>query len=243
MSEFKVPPAKNICIERILAGTIEKDETGFFLSLGDEKIEKVCVYGVVVSIEKDNITKKITVSLDDGAGIMPAVVFDLERMDDKILPGDFARVIGKIRFFDESPYIACDIIRKVSKQWMDFGKKSAAKASTHEKQEKSLKTGPAKPKKQETENKQANKEENKEGINDQSPQHISTELDVEEDNLVFESSDKKMLDFISEKDSGSGVDASEILESSNIKNAEEVLKKLLKEGEIYEVRPRRFRAV
>jgi len=244
MSEFKILPAKNISISSINSGNIEKDETGLCLMIGNEKIEKVCVYGVVVSVEKDDVTKKINITLDDGSSLVSVVVFDSERMDARVVPGCFAKAIGKIRFFDESLYIACDIIKKVTKPWAEFGKKIAEKSNYPKTQEK----------KQESKNYQKGKSDSESG-KDEKPEKPSEKyenknespfdsgsLDIEEDDVVFESSDKKLLDFIKSKDKGEGVAASEIIESG-IQDSESVLKKLLREGEIYEVRPGIYRVV
>ena len=60
-----------------------------------------------------------------------------------------------------------------------------------------------------------------------------TQPPVEESNTPAD----KIFQLIKSTDSGEGADTEEVISKSNLENAEQLVKKLLEEGEIFEVKP------
>jgi len=67
------------------------------------------------------------------------------------------------------------------------------------------------------------------------PREYETKIETKEESV--ENPYDKILNLIKELDSGEGADHQEICEKSQIKNCDDIIKGLLEQGEIFEIRP------
>ncbi len=200
----------------ILSGRYVKEEgwqPNYVLTEEGLKISRMNLIARVVNIMKDSPNNSIVV--DDGTGTITVRSFEgfLELKD--IVIGDVVNIIAKPREFGQEKYLLHEIIRKiVDYRWVEVRSLDIAKIEV------SL------------------------------PLKGGTEEVVEilKEEVVQKQPEKtnpfqRILSLIKEIDAGDGADISEIVKRSGIANADEDIGELLKEGEIFEIRRGRLKAL
>ena len=177
------------------------------------KIFRINIIGVVVSKNTNDCL------LDDGTGKIILRSFTTS-FDSEI--GDFVRVIGKPREFNNEIFINCEIIKKIkNKKWIDFRKKELTLRIE-----------------QKTEVKEEYIQEVKEKPMNEK-QFIEKKTLVEKELTNAE----KIINIIEELDSKDGASMDKVISRSNIVDAEKLIKNLMEEGEIFQIKPGKLKVM
>ncbi len=208
--------AVKLGISHIRALPYVKDEQGLsYLRYGTEQISRVNVVGIVVQKAPDGLS----LSIDDGSGNISLRVFEDNGILSKREAGDHVLVIGKPREYGSERYLLPEIVSRVGAEWFKVRKKELD----------CVQLSPS---------------------GESSPMKGSMPLSYAEgsDPGVEEvESGKSPADlicaFIKENDQGDGVDIQRIVESSTVENAEPLVMQLIRNGDIFEIRPGRVKVM
>jgi len=169
----------------------------------------------VVASDPESKGNYSSFTLDDGTAQIPVRIFDDIKANVSL--GDVILVIGRPREFGGQIYLAPEIIKKVvNKRWIDYRRLELA-----------------------------NLPELKEARRDETPKPqkpIEVKPEIEE--IIEKPKEPKtneispvdeIINIIRELDKEDGADTEEVIETTTVKNAEELIDNLLKEGEIFEI--------
>ncbi|MDK2849404.1 MAG: hypothetical protein PWP03_772 [Candidatus Woesearchaeota archaeon] len=273
MNAQKRSPARIVELQTIEKANLITNENTNYLLINNEKVDRVNVIAIVVDINRNEITNNILLRLDDGTAITTVMIFDPELFDENIKIGDFVNVIGRVREFEKSRYIAGEIIRKTTKSWFNYRKKLLEKIKPNlnlEKQNQSTNISSINQtskeintdlnKKSEAQTLSQTQEDKVEedllidevdlnSVNNNSENKESGEKKNEDKKIADQNNtkpinkDKLVYDLIKKLDDGEGADLDQIIIKSKLEDCEDVIKKLLREGEIYEIRPNKFKVL
>ena len=176
------------------------------------------VMGIIIQKSPDNLSAAI----DDGSGSISLRVFEDRGIIAKTEVGGAVQVIGKPREYSGERYILPEIIKNVDSFWLRVWEKEISKNGN----------GIASIKQTVGANPSASLEEAK----DAHPV-------AEEVESVEESPAQMICDYIRNKDGGNGVDVQEIIEAKVAENCEALVSSLLKNGDIFEIRPGRVKVL
>ena len=187
-----------------------------YIAVGNIKVSRVNILGVIVSKDSQDSDKPSqNFILDDGSGRIALRFFDgLTTFD----VGSIVTVVGRPREFGADRYIVPEIIKKIKdSKWVNVRKiELAAETPT---------TNHVDPP---VENSSVDSEE----------------ISVETENFVDVSDESvDITNIIKELDSGSGVGFDEISVKSKDVDVEKVIKRLLEQGDIFEVKPGRYKVL
>lgn len=208
--------AFKVSVEEIMNNKYIKEDGWLpnYIAVGDKKVSRVNIIGVIVS--KD-IQETDVVSqnfiLDDGSGRLPLRFFEPKT---SIEIGDVVAVIGRPREFGAERYLVPEIIKKIEDQrWVNVRRIELAL----EKQR--MRAAPV-----------------------QKIDEPAEELSVETEEFVEDSNPlNKMLRIIKEMDSGTGADFEDLSNKLGSSDAEALVKKLLEQGDVFEVKPGRYKVL
>jgi len=197
--------AHKVRIADILNNKYVKEEGWLpnYVQVGDRKVSRANILGVVVSVNKTDAGPAQGFVLDDSTGRISLRFFEnAPRVD----VGDIVTVIGRLREFGAERYIVPEIMRKISDStWIEVRKLELAlhKHTT---------------------------------VASVAPD----ELSVEEEDFDGSNPVNSLIGIIRELDSGDGVGFDDI--SVKFKgDADEHIKHLLESGDIFEVKPGRYK--
>jgi RPA family protein len=115
--------AKIASIRELITGKYVKQEgwlPNYVLSVKNEKISRVNIIGVVVTVPDNSES----VFIDDGTGKIEVRSFEDKTIFKDITIGDIILVIGRPREFNSQIYINCEIAKKINnKDWLEYRKK------------------------------------------------------------------------------------------------------------------------
>ena len=177
-------------------------------------ISRINLIGTVISKGDDGQGYQSLI-IDDGSGNISLRTFEKSEAINSKEIGDIIVVIGRPREYGSEKYIVPEIIKKIdNKKWINVRKV--------ELEIENLKTAelPAREEKVIVEN-----------ISDESKEQ--TKEITNNPKIVYKT--------VKELDSGQGVDIDDIIKKTGIKDAEEIIKKFLREGEMFEIRPGRIK--
>lgn len=243
--------AKYITIDYIIHSEIMARD----LSSAASKINKVNIIAIVVDISDNSMI------IDDGTGTITVMTSEIRTKMQGISVGDPVCVIGFCSNYETKMIIIADIITKLnSTKWLDLRKlelmnlkrpiendlTALDKSENQEETQKEPKITKTKYKEPKT--------------NDINPKTSEKNGDYKVEKVVFEekednkkSSEEKKPDdenkpkpeiireIIKNLDSGDGADIDEVVSKSEIDDTEKIIDNLLRDGEIYEIRPGRIK--
>lgn len=225
-------------IKDIINGNYIKQEgwnPNYIITKDNKKISRVNLIGVVVSKPIENGANYHSIVLDDGGAKISARTFDDGKMLNNISIGDVVLLIGRPREYGQEKYIMPEIIRKIeNKEWIEVRKLELKKQELISGAANIDENEPEKPVADEFIEKKIMKPFSSEKQNAQTPAEEDVSEKCEEGNLG------RVYNLIKSMDNGDGVDYQEIIEKTN---SEEEIENLLKEGEIYEIRPGRLKVL
>lgn len=204
-------------IKDIINGRYVKEDgwtPNYIITPNNKQISRANIIGVVVSKPVENGANYNSIVIDDGSGKISARVFDNNRIFDNIEIGDVALLIGRPREYGQEKYVMPEIVKKIeNKEWIEVRKLELKKLELRE-----MKDKPE--------------------IKSEDPILGETIVEYVKEEKI--GGVEKVYNLIKSMDNGSGVDYQEIVEKTK---AEKEIKMLLKEGEIYEIKPGRLRVL
>lgn len=208
--------AYKVKINSILKGEYVKEEGEWapnYIMLGDKKISRVNLMAVAVAKQNLENTNYQNMMIDDGSGRISIRSFDENNNFNNIEIGDIILVIGRPREYLNEKYIVSEILKKINDPLWVELRKL----------ELSYK-------------KEVNNEvvdSNKSDIKKEEVKEKQIEDDI----------NTKIFNLIKEADSGEGADTEDIIKRSNIEKAEEIITKLLEQGEVFEIKPGKLKVL
>jgi RPA family protein len=214
--------AYKVQISDINNGSYVKEEgwqPNYVMTKAGLKVSRANIIATVVSMEPG--TPSNILILDDGTGTMGVRAFGEVANLQSVEIGDIVNIIGKPREFGGEKYLVPEIIRKVKdERWVKLRQKETSMPSMHNQNVDAS---------QKSENKMT------------TPASGSVEEEVVEKNILPENPFQKIYRLIKELDTGDGADTNELVKASGLHNADELVKELLKEGEIFEIKRGRLK--
>ncbi|MBW2989858.1 hypothetical protein KY358_06085 [Candidatus Woesearchaeota archaeon] len=209
--------AYKVQIGDIISGEYVKEEGEWmpnYVLIGNKKVSRVNLMAVVVSKQDLENTNYQNIMIDDGSGRISIRSFEESSNFDGIRVGDFILLVGRPREYFNEKYIVSEILKKVNDRlWVEVRKLEMEK-------ERDVK----KPKKE---------GEKKADMQDDASPSKTGAID----------SVQSLIDLIKEGDLGGGADIQEIIQKSKMSEAEGMITRLLKEGEIFEIKPGKIKVL
>ena len=185
-------------------GVFSKGEEGSAYRTKEGHVfSRVNVFGIVLSKESTEFFESIVI--DDSTGSINAKSFDKKGIFDNVDVGDVINIIGRMREYNQAPFISVELVRKGSQEAFSLRKKEIGVVKRFYSAEK-----------------------------ESSP--------VQEEEVV-QGSSEQITGLIKSLDSGNGADIEEVIRKCGIKNAGEVVKDLLRNGEVFENMPGRIKVL
>ena len=197
-----------------------------YVQINDKKVSRVNIIANSIAKFQNEEGTYISLTLDDGSDNITLKVWN---EDTKILEdiniGDMILTIARVKQYNNQVYLVPEIVKKLEKsEWIILRKKELMEEYGERVQ---------------TEKVEEKVEE--EPIITEQP-NIQEET-VEENSS--ESERQKLLSIIEKTDSGEGVDITQLATESNLgeQNTNNLIQDLLKEGEIFEIKPGRIKLI
>ncbi len=214
---YKRQVAVHTSLSDIQEGSYTKEggwEPSYVVLASGSHASRVNVFGVIIA--KDDEGKSLM--LDDTSARMRVAWFEDNPRFSSLHVGDAVVVIGRPREFQNEKYIVPEIIRSITNHgWLTVRKAELGSRMQHAK-------GPAAGAKNDNE-------------------ALAIVEDVVSDTPTAPNTYDALIDYIRTHDTGSGVETAHIITQSGIPRSESLILALLKEGEIFEVRPGRVRVL
>ncbi len=225
-SEIKRQTAYIVSIADLLNAQYVKSEKEFdpnyLLTANNLKLARVNILGVVVDKEEDNTSYQIT--FEDGTGKIIVRSFEKDTPLKNVMIGDALLVIGKPREFNNKKYLVPEIIKRISNtKWLEYRKMELARKKKKFSSTDSF-TTPSPP--LQTTTKEVD-------VIDQEPEIVEEEIIEEEKNSPY----YMILSTIRTLDQGQGADIDLVISKTSVPDAETVIKRLVEEGELFEIKP------
>ncbi|MBI2662203.1 hypothetical protein HYX11_01980 [Candidatus Woesearchaeota archaeon] len=227
MMEQKLPlrnQAIKIIISELLSGTyIQENEQNpnYLLTRNNQKIYRLNVIAIIV--QKEVVGTITNLLIDDGSGRIITRSFEENKTIHTLNIGDVIIIIGKLRAFNQEKYISPEIIKRIYPLWLKL--RSLELKEKFSNAEYPQKENTAKETNMSLEITAQENKNNKEIIMEETIQ--------EEPLLPFQ----KIIKLIKELDCGDGVLIEEIIEKSPLNKTENILEKMLQNGDIFQNNP------
>jgi len=214
--------AHKICIKDIIESKYVIEEgwqPNYIITKNGKQISRANVIGtIVLKTDGENVNYK-SIVLDDGTGKISIRSFDEKNPLLNFNIGDIVLLIGKLRQYGQEKYIVPEIVKKIeNKAWIELRKFELGRKQTASNQD-SESTKQALP---------VQKEALIENV-------VLDEEIVTENKTI--STSEKILSLVKELDNGTGADMQELINKSSIEESEKIVKTLLEQGEIFEIKP------
>lgn len=214
--------AVKVNISDINNGEYVKEEgwTPNYVMTTKGKVSRVNIIGVVVLKEESAFD---TLMIDDSTGSIMVRSFENKEILKAPLIGQIVLLIGRIREFNSQKYVLAEIVKPLdNKKWVLVRKKELENEETQITGDKDLDNN--------------RKDETYRGLPDTKKEPII----VKKEEMILQPQSNPyevILGLIKSLDTGFGVSYEEIILNSKLKNSEEIIKSLIEEGEIFEIRP------
>jgi RPA family protein len=242
-NKFERHTAVKTIIKELLTGEYiqeKENNPNYLLSSSKEKIYRLNVMGIILT--KEILGSVVNILIDDGTGQINLRFFEENKIIDSLNIGDAILVIGRLRTYNQERYVSSEIIKRINPLWLRLRslelkelinkkeevvvEKESIVAITNEIKETKENIVEAITEKEIVKDKKeiVEKDDNEEEIND----------DIEEDILLPIEKIKKIIE---EMDTGDGVLIEEIISNSPLNDTEEVIEKMLENGDIFQNLP------
>ena len=221
-SNQKRSTAVKINISDLLYGDYKKEEgwTPNFVKTKRGEVSRVNIIALVVS--KDENKGINSLMIDDTTATIQVRSFENQSILNKPKIGEVILIIGRPREYNSEKYILAEIIKVISdKKWFNVRKLELSDNNSVEEI----------------------KKKDEEKINEKYDEEIKKEepkISSKKDEMIITpqiNPYEVVLNLIKTMDEGFGVSYEDIILTSKLKNAEEVIQSLIEEGEIFEIRP------
>lgn len=205
----------------------EEFTPNYILTRAQEKVSRVNVIGVILNVDITNPQQQLF-TLDDGTGTITARTFEPVNRINGLHVGDIVQVIGRSRAFQGSVYLIPEIVTHILDTRFVTLRKLELQRLQQERAKKGLTIEPS------------------------SPKTVDETLIVEEETIKDDSHEEGkheeknsfeiLIELIKKNDSGDGADVEAVL--SEFKgDGEKLVKVLLEEGEIFEIKPGKIKVL
>ena len=243
-------PAVKVSIKEIEEGEYVEDQEqnpNYIIIKNDYKIFRINLIATLVYKEIRGSISSILI--DDGTAKIILRLFEENKISFDLEVGDVIQIIGKVRIYNQEKYIFPEIIKKVNPLWLKVRfielQKSLIKEMKEKKhsQEKSLITDKkAIEIKIETKSEKAKLEvvlEAQIESKNTSEEVVNEEIEENDPLLPYQ----KLTKLISQLDNGEGVLIEEVIEKSPLEKTEELLEKMIENGDIFQNMPGKVRVL
>lgn len=211
--------AVKLLIADLLSGEFSKEESQTpVLSLGEQKIYRVNVIGLVIGKAEEEVLANIF--LNDGTASINLRFFERNPALDELNTGDAVMVVGRLRDYNGERYLSPEIVKKVDRLWLQHRRKELG-----------------------AENRQLKAAVKEEPAGKIIPKTEPVEEEIKEESSEFLSPEGKILKSIADLDKGEGAEIDEVLALSKVNYAEEIIKRMLERGELFQIMPGRVKVV
>lgn len=229
-SEIKRQTAYIVSLADILALPFVKSEKEFepnyLLTIDNLKLSRVNIVGVVVDKEENNASSQIT--FEDGTGTIILRGFEKDNLLKDVMIGDVLLIIGKPREFNRQKYLVPEIVKKITNnKWVEYRKIELAQSK---KVFSSTAISTTPPLSSQTRAKET--------------PPLNEELEIVEEEIIDDHKNEEknspyytILSTIRTLDQGQGADIDLVVAQAAIQNAETIIKRLVEEGELFEIKP------
>lgn len=247
--------AKKVQVKEVLEGRYVKEEGWLpnYVDTGSKKFSRVNILGVMVDKDSEAEPGSSSFVLDDGSGKISLRFFEFP---ENINVGEMVNVIGRPREFGSERYIVPEIVKKITNpKWVELRKLELTREKQKEIAEKraSRGTGADRPG-------ESISGEQGPGESGQDRKIAGTEGQRKEEKggLVVEDEDLsegpekeeesqsptgKVFDAIKKLDEGTGVGFDQVIVKTKIEEIDIHVKRLLEQGDIFEIRPGRYKVL
>src|SRR3989344_559254 len=219
---FNRQPAIKITIKELESSEYFEEQNqnpNHLITLEGKKVYRINLLATIVHKEFRGSMSNLLI--DDGTGKITLRFFEENKSALNLEVGDVVLVVGKARRYNQEKYVFPEIVKKVNSLWLKL-RSQELQIKTKMEQEKVILDKPGPEKKIE------NKDENN-----------VEEIEENDPLLPYQ----KISKLISELDRGEGVLIEEILEKSPLEKTEELLEKMLENGDIFQNMPGKVRVL
>jgi len=211
-------------IKEILEGEYIKEEgwTPNYVLSGSKKLSRINLVGIIVA--KSDVIENMEFLLEDKGGKIPVRFFEKNKSFEDLCVGDFVLIVGRPREYSGQKYIVPEIVKKVAKGWFEL---------------RMFELGSAQITKQ-TKNNEKELEEELEENTLKKTRDVVEEKKLMENIIKSKINSEDVIGFIQKLDNGGGADYEEVLECAK---DDKILKNLLEEGVIFEIRPGKLKVL
>lgn len=226
--------AYKVYIKDILEGDYIKEEgwqPNYIITKDGREISRINIIGIVISKDTQSAI------IDDGSGTITIRSFDENQPINNLKIGDILLIIGRPREFQDQKYIIPEILKHIkNEKWIELRKIELKEKKGEIRNEERKKKGINK--KEIIKNPEVTEEK---GNHSSKPIEEINEVKGVEN--IKETNSDKIYKLIKELDKGDGAEFDVIIIKSNIKEAENIIDNLLKEGEIFQNKPGRLKVL
>jgi len=247
--EFENKPFFRFSAEKVAIRELEEGEyveekeqkPNYIITSENRKIFRINVIATLVHKEVHGSITSILI--DDGTGKIIVRIFEEIKSIFNLEVGDVIQIIGKVRIYNNEKYVFPEIIKKTNPAWLKIRFLELQKNNLFVKKEKEDSGISQKLKKEGLELNELNKKEKELTLQKNTLLNIdvfevvSEEIEENDPLLPFE----KISKLITQLDKGEGVMIEEIIEKSPLEKTEELIEKMLENGDIFQNTPGRVR--
>ncbi len=192
----------------------------YILTVDQKKIFRVNVLGIIVHKELRGTVNNLLI--DDGTGKIMVRFFEESKTLLNLEVGEVVLILGRVREYQKEKYILPEIVKKTNSLWLKVRSRELQITAA------ARKSLPLEIKNTAIE---AKKEKDETIIEEDIEDHLAS--------LPFQ----KIIKLITDLDQGEGVFIEELLERSPLKKTEELLEKMLENGNIFQNLPGKVRVL
>lgn len=227
-------PAEKISIQELEEGEYieEKEQNPNYILVDETK--KIFRINIIATLVHKELRGSVTsILIDDGSGKIVLRLFEENKTAFHLEVGDVVQVVGKIRIFNQEKYIFPEIIKKINPAWLKVRSLELQKSRKIVEEGKNIQK--IEHKKNETKKEIISSPKINQSV--EIFEVVSEEIEENDPLLPFE----KLSKLIIELDKGEGAMIEEIIEKSPLDKTEELIEKMLENGDIFQNVPGKVR--
>jgi RPA family protein len=197
--------------------------TSSYLQHGDLQIGRTNVMGTIIQKQGN-----ASAAIEDHTAQMQLRLFEESGILHNIEIGDVVQVIGRPREYGQDRYILPEVVKKIDAGWLKVRNKEIKALSGLS--EENIKASIA------GDTDQKNNANTVQNV-------VESGVEAIEGEKITESPSESICFFIKNNDMGEGVDIQSIVESRVVDNVEKHIQMLLRNGDIFEIRPGRVKVL
>jgi len=234
---FERQTALKTTIQELLLGEyIQEDENtpNYLLTKSGIKIYRCNLMAIILNKEQQGSITNILV--DDGTGKITLRSFEKNEVLDNLEIGTAVLIIGKLRVYNQEKYLTSEIVKKIEPLWLKLralelkGSIGNKNGFTDDKKENIVSEV----------NKIDENKNNQEIDVEKITNETKTKIKEEEENISEEAEllpIQKLTNLIKELDTGDGVLIEEVISKSPLNDTEQLIEKMLENGDIFQNLP------